>query len=297
MRRAVLTALALSLVAALLPAHALAGPPIKRLAACEDQSARYSGPTDAVRFRAAVLCLMSSARKAQGLPTLARDAKLERSAQGHATSQAKSGALSHGKSTSEIPKRIARAGYKAAAVNEALGIGTGDETAYALVARMMEQFPCTQILDPRFRDAGVGVSIGKLKGAPGSNYVHIVVNFGLKATAKAPSRKTRPAATCPHALPAPGVLRPVGTGPVAQGTTATVRFTCTGATACLEEATLELVHGGATAKAAVSIGAGQSADVTFTFDAAALEQELASTPPQARLTASGRTYTAPLARG
>src|SRR6218665_1852397 len=106
MQRTVLAVLVIGFVTALLPNQAVAGPPIKQLAPCADQSARFSGPADAARFRAAVLCLMGSARKAQGLPVLKHDAKLEKAAQGHATSQAKSGALSHGKSTSEIPKRI-----------------------------------------------------------------------------------------------------------------------------------------------------------------------------------------------
>jgi uncharacterized protein YkwD len=178
-----------------------AGPPIKNLGTCDAQDATYAQPDDATDFKAAVVCLISEIRKSQSLNVLRADAKLAKSAQGHATNQARAGALSHGKSVNEIPKRIARAGYKATALNEGLGIGISDQTAYEIVTSMMQDFACTEILDPRFRDVGVGVSLGKLRGAPGANYVHVVVHFGLKAGKKAPSTKQTAAKSCPHRLP------------------------------------------------------------------------------------------------
>src|SRR5687768_3618800 len=94
-------------------APAPAGPPIRTLAPCAGQDASYGGPQDDARVRAAVHCLMNEIRRSQGLPALREDARLRRAAQGHATAQARSGALNHGRSVSEIPRRIARAGYRA----------------------------------------------------------------------------------------------------------------------------------------------------------------------------------------
>ena len=180
---------------ALTAPSAHAGKPITKLAACADQDMQYQSSADAKRYRAAVFCLINAVRKTQGFGPLKRDARLEKAGQGWATAQRRVAGISHGKSVAEIPKRIARAGYRASALNEGLGLGEPSATPYDLAANMMDDYACTEILDPRFRDAGVGVSQGPV--------MHVVVEFGLKRGSKAPSQNTKPSKTCPHSLPAP----------------------------------------------------------------------------------------------
>lgn len=268
-----LAALAGLLVAA--PA-AHAGAPITGMDPCPDQGARYASPADAATVKRAVLCVISEVRQAQGLPALKLDARLARSAQRHATGQARAGTMTHGR-IADIPKRIARAGYRAAALNEGLGLGAPDSSAYDLVGVMVQGGACSQILDPRFRDAGVGVSVGRLRGMPGPRFVRLVVHFGLKAGAKPPSSKRRPAATCPHALPEGGRLEPADERAIStvQGATITVRLRCAGKTGCDDEVTLKLLPGDAAQTRHVTLAAGRTTALAFTFTEAEVAAALA----------------------
>src|SRR4051795_11956431 len=193
-RKLVIALLALTVLA---PA-AQAGKRISKQPHCADQTIAYS-KKNAARYRASVLCLMSFVRHNQGLNKFSQDDKLEKAGQKWADRLGQTGDTTHGKSVAEIPKRIAKAGYRAQALNEGLGLGAPSDSPYALVDNMMTGYACTEILDPRFRDAGVGVNLGKLKGF--GRGIHVVVEFGLKVGAKQPSRKSTPAKTCSHALP------------------------------------------------------------------------------------------------
>src|SRR6188472_1742518 len=84
--------------AAFFTASADAGAPIKNVPACAN-SYVISSPQNLAQFRAAMLCLINAVRKAQHLPALKRDAKLESVAQ----SQSK-GNGGHGKTLAEIGK-------------------------------------------------------------------------------------------------------------------------------------------------------------------------------------------------
>ena len=265
--------LALIVLACLVPA-AEAGRAVKHRPDCPDMYAHYLGKADRARFRSGVLCLMSALRKEFHLNALTRDARLETAGQGWANHLARTGRANHGKSYAEIPKRIARAGYRAQAVNEGLGIGLADETPYSLMRSMMTDFACTEILDPRFRDAGVGVSVGRLAGYPGPG-IHVVAEFGLKASAKVPSHDNRPARTCSHRLPAPPatVLAPTRQ-PTVGDTDVTVTVKCVARQACEGDAVLELAKRGKRATAPVpSLAPGATTDLDFAFPAADIAAE------------------------
>src|SRR4051812_3424757 len=187
---------ALALVCALLAAVPTAegGGPIKKVATCDNAVTQYA-PTTRTQFRAAVLCLINSVRKSQHLPALKRNAKLETVAQ----SQSKTSG-GHGKTLAEIGKRFEKKGYKPAAYNEAFSFIDAPElpTPYGFLMSMMSKktVPCSEVLDPRFRDVGVGIS--PIFGGQSHN---LTLEFGLKQGAKQPSNDYTKAASCPHKVP------------------------------------------------------------------------------------------------
>ena len=273
MRKLLLLVLLLTLTAA--PA-AHAGKSIKQRPDCTDQYVQYSKRT-AERYRYAVLCLMSFARTQFKLNALKQSAQLEKAGQKWASHLAKTGETTHGPSVALIPKRILEAGYRAQAVNEGLGIGDPSYTPYDIVDSMMHDFACTEILDPRFRDAGVGLKRGKSKlvGGPG---IHVVVEFGLKATAKVPSTNGKPAKSCSHGFPArpSSPVMPVPVAPAIDGDQITGQLRCVTNKACAFEASLKLVHQGAVSRAGVdALAPSSTTEVVFTFPAGAIAEEQA----------------------
>lgn len=277
-RLTVLAVTAAALLAGAAPA-AHGGSRITRLASCPDQEMRYAGPGDAVRFRAAVVCLVSAVRRSQGLNAVKRSPALERAGQGWATTQARTGAVSHGRSVAGIPRRIARAGYRADALNEGLGFGEPGDSPYKVVSSMMGDFACTEILDPRFRDVGAGVSLGKLDFSLAGRGVHVVLEFGLRRGQRPPSGRTRPAKTCPHALPRPlGIaVRPAPQLPAVGADAVTITLTCAGSRPCAFSATLALaLRNTQTTLSGLTLAAGQSAPFTFALPAADLAAERAA---------------------
>jgi uncharacterized protein YkwD len=225
---------------------AQAGRPITPRPQCPDMYVRYA-KADAVRYRDALLCLISAVRRDQKLNALHADERLRKAGQRWANHLGRTGETTHGKSVAQIPKRIAKAGYKASAVNEGLGIASADGTPYDLVSLMMTDFACTEILDPRFRDAGVGVSLGRLDGF--GRGIHVVIEFGLKRGAKPPRTNRRPANTCSHRLPRPQAspVGPAGAAPAVGDSDITISVRCSAKRTCAFDAELKLVHDGATA--------------------------------------------------
>src|SRR4051794_19819517 len=278
--RLVATTAAIAVLLTAIPAHA--GAPINKLPACADSYLIYS-PAALPRFRTAMLCLINAARKTQRLPALRRNAKLEAVAQ----SQSK-GNGGHGKTLAEIGKRFEKKGYKPAAYNEAFSFldDPAAPTPYGFLASMMANrtVPCSEILDPRFRDVGVGIS----KNSSGVFHT-VALEFGLKQGAKQPSNDYSKAGSCPHKVPAPVFTTiPIQAGelPRAQGDTVTAGVICTAKTACvIESATLTLAHAKVSAalEAPVTIAAGQKGALSFHFDSAALQAETTSGDPSISL--------------
>ena len=276
-------ALAAIAAVALAVSTAQAGTPIKKAPACKDAYV-FPATQTLPRFRAAMLCLINSVRKAQHLPALKRDSRLESVAQ----SQSK-GNGGHGKTLAEIGKRFEKKGYRPAAYNEGYAF-LDDPTAptpYGFLAQAMtaRSVPCSEILDPRFRDIGIGVSHGTA-----GPFATLALEFGLKQGAKQPSSDYTKAASCPHKVPAPKFTTvPIDTGatPAAQSDgTVTAGLRCTAKTDCVIDSaklTLRHVNVSAALDAPVTISAGQASTLTFYFQPTDTQSELASSNPSITL--------------
>jgi hypothetical protein len=282
-----LAAAVLVCLALLIPAAADAGAPIKKRPDCPHAYVfPFSNATPKADFRAGMLCLINAVRKSQHLPALKRDARLESVAQSQSDKFARTGSGSHGRTLAEIGKRFERKGYKPAAYNEAFAFVSAPGSPYGLLVAMMRQksVPCSEILDPRFRDVGVGTSTD-----PAGFTTTLALEFGLKRDAKQPSNDYSKALSCPHKVPAPLLTAPPIDGadplPTASGDTVTAGLRCIGSRDCELTAELTLDHAKATSKLAapVTIPAGQSVTVSFAFDPAAIQSELASQQPAVTL--------------
>jgi uncharacterized protein YkwD len=256
-----------------------AGPPIKSLPLCDDTYAIFEQGGDRERFRNSMLCLINGVRQAQGLPALTRDPKLERVAQAQSDRFARTGRVSHGKSITDINKRFARRGYRAAAYNEAFAIIPG-AVPYAFLDDMTKarRVPCTQLFDPRMKDIGIGMSLAPV-GAT------LTLEFGLKVGQKQPSTNFRPQATCPHRVPAPVITEPAvrladyPTATPAGGVVASL--VCTATSACTFSVSVTLKTADATSPSqTLTIPAGTSQTVTFPFDPPTMQAELGGPKPQ-----------------
>jgi uncharacterized protein YkwD len=230
-------ALVITAALGLAASPALGGARINKLVPCANAYAYFTSPDAKSNFRDGVLCLINAIRKSQHLPALKRDARLESVAQVQATKFARTGHGSHGKTLAEIGKRFDKKGYHPAAYDEAFMFGAPDpytELADAMGSRLQ----CSQILDPRFRDVGIGVDRNLL--------TTVAVEFGLKRGAKQPSTDYKRAASCPHALPKPVYKDPpvqFHGDPQSDGSTVKLPLACEGPADCvITKVVATLVH-------------------------------------------------------
>jgi uncharacterized protein YkwD len=260
----VLSGVAITVILAVLATPAGAGTPIKSRPDCEHAYLYWLPGADRAEYRDALMCLINGARKAQGLPALKRSGPLETVAQAQTT------ANGHGKSLTEITKRFARKGYKAAAYNEGFAWLRPGASPYAFLYDMTRRsgVPCTQIFDPRFRDIGIGV-----KTIDGGLTTSVAIEVGRRVGTTQPSSNTKAQATCGHAVPKPLVDGPLVEGkgtPAVTATAVAVQLTCHAKLACAFSASATLKPGGAKAPAqTLTVPAGQTQAVTFPFDATA----------------------------
>jgi uncharacterized protein YkwD len=279
-----------------------AGAPIAKAPVCENSYLYFMPPAARADFRAALLCLLNGVRKAQGLPALRRSGPLETVGQGQSDKFARTGSGSHGKSLTDITRRFAKKGYKAAAYNEGFAFLQTLASPYALLADMVGHagVPCTEIFDPRWRDVGIGVS-----SADGGGVTTLALEFGRRVGTSQPSSNTKAAATCGHKVPAPIAQGPVVDGrgdPTATATSVTATLACVAKVPCAFTATASLPDAKATSPAqTLTIAAGRTLDVVFPFDAAALTAAHAAAQPKLaialKVTAPAQyadTLTAPL---
>jgi uncharacterized protein YkwD len=143
--------------------------------------------------RAALLCLVNRERAAHGLPRLVLDRRLNHSAQGWTDTMVATDTFSHG---ADFASRITAAGFRWSAAGE--NIATGFPTARAVLAAWMASpGHCRNILDPAYRDIGIGISRHPIPGwASGpSTWTE---DFALPVGARAPSGNWRPADGCPY---------------------------------------------------------------------------------------------------
>jgi serralysin len=124
------------------------------------------GPENVQAVREATLCLINRERVTRGERALAPDDKLQGAAQGHSESMASGNYFSHeGPGGSTPLSRMRAAGY---IYNSSIGYEVGENIAWAtlwlatpkaIVASWMSSPGHRQnILDPNYRDTGMGVS-------------------------------------------------------------------------------------------------------------------------------------------
>jgi uncharacterized protein YkwD len=123
------------------------------------------------QMRTSVLCLVNRIRAHYDLHALAYNADLRTSASAHSVSMVVHDYFSHEGPGGSVDSRISRAGYLSRAGRFVIGedIGGGGRrygSPLGVVRAWMHSPPHRQnILDPSFRDAGVGVA----RGFPGSS--------------------------------------------------------------------------------------------------------------------------------
>jgi uncharacterized protein YkwD len=133
------------------------------------------------RASAAVLCLVNAERIARGLPAVRASSKLAVAAHGHSDDMIASKTLSHTGSDGTDPyQRATRAGYRWRALGEALGWGAARRAMpFKLVATFMRSSEHRSILlDPVYRDLGIGLSLGAPSRKPARGSSTLTLVFG-----------------------------------------------------------------------------------------------------------------------
>ena len=181
-RSLLVTALALAALASLATtAGATAAGP-----ACGDSTAAPRQLT-LHQMRSSELCLINRVRAHYGLHPLAYNAELRDSATGHSDSMVAHHYFSHEGPGGSIDSRISRAGYLARTDAFAIGenIGGGGGRRYGSPMAVFEEWMHSpphrdNILDPSYRDAGVGVARGFPTGSAGGAATY-TVDFGARS--------------------------------------------------------------------------------------------------------------------
>jgi uncharacterized protein YkwD len=153
--------------AALLAVAALAAPAGTRASGgCRDADA-LPGRVSQARLRAAMLCLMNAERRARGLGRLRSNAALSRTAGAYAHQMVRRRFFGHdAPGGSTMMSRIRSTAYVHGAasftVGENLAWGAGPRATPRAIVRawMHSREHRANLLDPEFRDAGIGVAAG-----------------------------------------------------------------------------------------------------------------------------------------
>lgn len=175
----VITLVLASLVALPAIAH---GAPSGRPTACSSAQVQVSAATVA-KASDATLCLLNRERAARGLKPLRLDAKLGKAARNHSLDMVKRGYFEHNSPNGRTPfQRMLATKYvpKGASwtLGENIGWGTEELAQPAALVRAWMKSPGHRrnILNPRFREIGIGIAIGiplrdaGLAGQAGATY-------------------------------------------------------------------------------------------------------------------------------
>jgi uncharacterized protein YkwD len=130
----------------------------------------------------AVRCLVNTQRSSRRLAPVQHAAALRRAAAAHARDMVRRTFFAHvSPSGSTLAARVRRAGYPGSTLGENIGWGTGSlGTPDAIVDAWMKSPPHrANILHPRFRDLGVGVTLGTPAGRSAAGAVY-VLNLGRR---------------------------------------------------------------------------------------------------------------------
>ncbi len=137
-------------------------------------------------MRTSVLCLLNRIRSHYGLHPLAYNEALRTSASAHSVSMVTHGYFAHEGPGGSMDHRISRAGYLATGgkfvIGEDIGGGGGLLGSPVAVVRDWMHSPVhrANVLDPHFRDAGVGVARGFPYGGAGRAATY-TVDFGARS--------------------------------------------------------------------------------------------------------------------
>jgi uncharacterized protein YkwD len=141
-------------------------------------------PADANRakIRKATLCLLNQKRADAGLGRIRGDGRLNVAATGHSEDMVRSGYFDHSSPSGEtLVSRVSEVGYIKATASwflaENIAWGSGSLSTPASIVRQWMRSPPhrANILNPRVRDAGLGVALGTPGGGQGATYT---LDFG-----------------------------------------------------------------------------------------------------------------------
>lgn len=139
------------------------------------------------QMRSSVLCLLNRIRVHYKLHPLSYNQELRTSASAHSVSMVVHGYFAHEGPGGSMDNRILRAGYLASGgrfvIGEDIGGGGGRLGSPLAVVRDWMHSPVHRenILDPHFRDVGVGVARGFPYGIGGARAATYTVDFGARA--------------------------------------------------------------------------------------------------------------------
>lgn len=193
-----LTALLLALTVALVAAPGASG----ATTLCPDSRIKPLPTLITVeRAEASILCLINQARIGAGLPAVRSNPALQGAARAHSTSMRTNGFFAHESADgTPLTDRIASSGYSLGAkswfVGENIIWGTFSSTRALVAAWMNSPSHQHNILDPRFREVGVGADWGKALYLRQATALVVTTDFGYairreKASSKKPAKAKR----------------------------------------------------------------------------------------------------------
>ena len=186
------------LVAALLPVLALVAPAEaatgKRSSSCSD-TREVPAAGNLGQVERATLCLLNAERAKRDVRPLARDWRLARAADRHTDDMVEQGYFQHDSRNGEsFSDRIRDTGYLSRvsswAVGENIAWGSGRlSTAEAIVKAWMDSpGHRANILNGRYREIGIGLTLGSPRGGNGATYA---TEFGAVTRRASAARRAR----------------------------------------------------------------------------------------------------------
>ena len=148
-------------------------------------------PSSGADLRAATVCLLNAERTARGLQPLTEHPALDSAAAGWSTRQVNEGFFAHETADSTLTQRLTDAGYFTSTkwrAGENLAWGEQDHGRPVDIVQgwMASDGHRANVLDPGFRDVGIGIALGR-PGAPTGDAATYTADFGLLTATSAPT--------------------------------------------------------------------------------------------------------------
>ena len=186
------------LIAALLPVLAITAPAEAatgtRASACSDTRVR-PGTGNLRQVERATVCLLNAERRRRGLRPLSGHWRLARAADRHVKDMVEHRYFAHdSRNGSSFSDRIRATGYLSRAgrwvVGENLAWGGGSKATAAAIVEAWMDSPGhrANILNGRFREIGIGLTLGSPRGGAGATYA---TEFGAVTGRASSARRAR----------------------------------------------------------------------------------------------------------